>query len=172
LQGLLTGLALYAVGAWTLHSEDTTLPPSPALDNPSPAGPGLFGLGLGTLSSVLTEEQRASFRQALAAQRDKMRQSQIKLREARRQMIELSLSGTFDEGAVRQQALLMAALQAELAVARTKALSQIQPRLSPEQIERIKQGLAAPRQGEAGGVERRHSLTSPQRDANDLPPKP
>ena len=141
---------------------------------PPAGGQGVFMNGLGPVGNVLTEEQRVSFRQAMESQREKIRDLEPKLRDARKKLVEAGLDGTFDEAAVRAQALAVAALEAELSVLRARALSQLRPPLSPEQIEKVKSGFAAPpRNAERLQLlgERRHNLTSTNRDENDLPPK-
>jgi uncharacterized membrane protein len=142
-------------------------------------GPGIFLAGLGPVGNVLTDEQRASFRQAMEAQREKMRDVETKLRVARRELLQAGLDGKFDETAVREQAMAVASLEAELSVIRAKAISQLQPPLSAEQIEKVKSGLSAtvfrtgPRAGERlpPNAGRRRDLTPTNRDENDLPPK-
>lgn len=174
IQILFAALAFTGTGEIMLISQE--MPPA-LLKNPSRPGPGAGGqrpflAGLGPLDNVLTDEQRASFRQAMESQREKMRDAEVKLREARIKMFEASLDGKFDEAAARKQALAVAALEADLSVIRARALSQLQPPLSPEQIEKVKNGFGAParvaeRLQPAG--ERRHNLTSTNRDENDLP---
>ena len=180
-QGLLLSLAITGATDFTLHSQEATPPMQKNPDRPAPApgGQGFFMAGLGPVGNVFTDEQRVSFRQAMEAQREKMRDTETKLRDARIKLLEAGLAGKFDEAAVRQQALAVAALEAEASVIRARALSQLQPPLSPEQLEKIKSGLAAapfrngPRNADRPGLagERRHNLISTNRDANNLPPK-
>src|ERR1044072_7577576 len=125
--------------------------------------------GFELILSVLTEEQRASRREALAADREKIRDLEEKLRETRRHLLELGLREQFDEAAARELANASAKLDAEMTVLRVKAISQIKPPLSAEQIQKIKE-LARPdlgkRQPEA--PRRRHDIL---RDENGLPLK-
>jgi Spy/CpxP family protein refolding chaperone len=108
-----------------------------------------------------------------------MRELEIKMRSARQELLAAGLDGKFDEEAVRKQALAVANLDAEIAVLRVKAISQVQPPLSPEQIEKIKSatpnlpGRAAAMRGqrESGNAPRRSSVLNTNRDENDLPPK-
>ena len=117
--------------------------------------------------------------QALQGQRDKVRELQTKLREARRELWSTALAGTVDEEAVRKQAQTVANLETEMTLLRVKALSKVQPPLSPEQIEKIRNAPGAagarvgPRAGlrDGGNAGPRRSVTNPQRDQNDLPPK-
>lgn len=177
-QCLLGALALAGATELPLYSQETAPSPPRNSDRPTPiaGGQGFLMNGLGPVGSVLTDEQRASFRQAMEAEREKMRDTETKLRDARKKLIEAGLDGKFDEDAVRKQAMAVATLEAELSVIRARALSQLQPPLSPEQIEKVKNGFAAlPRNAERlqplGTAERRHNLTSTNRDENDLPLK-
>jgi len=177
-QGLLVALVLASTTQFTLHGQETASAPQKNSVRPMPAlgGQGAFMAGLGPVANVLTGEQRASFRQAMESQREKMRDTEGKLRAARQKVFDGVLDGKFDEGSVREQALAVATLEAELAVIRAKALSQIQPPLSPEQIEKAKAAFAAvtrnaERLQPLAPAERRHNLTSTNRDENDLPRK-
>ncbi|MCL4785166.1 MAG: periplasmic heavy metal sensor [Verrucomicrobia bacterium] len=119
-------------------------------ERPGAAAPGEVGGRLALpFERVLTEDQRASIREALQGQRDQWRELDERLRAARREALEVSLARRFDEIAVRQRALAVAALEAEMAVLRARALSQVRPPLSPEQIEQLHQlppfGAALPR---------------------------
>jgi Spy/CpxP family protein refolding chaperone len=181
LQWLLASLVVSGATELKLNSQETTPPPQRIPGRPAlpQGGQGFFMAGLGPVGNILTDEQRASFRQAMEAQREKLRDVETKLRAARRQLLEAGLDGTFDEAAVRKQALAVASLEAEMAVIRAKAISQLQPPLSPEQIEKVKNGLATapirtgPRADELRppNAGRRRDLTSTNRDENDLPPK-
>ena len=180
-QGLLMSLALARATEFTLLAQEAGLPMQTTPDRPAPApaGQGFFMAGLGPVANVFTDEQRASFRQAMDGQREKMRDTETRLRDARIKLLEAGLAGKFDEAAVRRQALAVAALEAETSVIRARALSQLQPPLSPEQLEKIKSGLAAapfrngPRSADrpepAAG--RRHNNVSTNRDENNLPLK-
>jgi len=167
LQLLFAGVVI--ASPFTLHSQQTNSPAKPA----AAVGQNLFLAGLGPIGNVLTEEQRASFRQAMDAQREKIRDNEIKLRDARKKFFDASVTAPFDEATVRKQAQAVATLEAEATVIRAKAVSQIQPPLSNEQIEKIKNSFAGPRNAPAlqPAAERQHHLTSTNRDENDLPPK-
>ncbi|TAL01262.1 MAG: periplasmic heavy metal sensor [Verrucomicrobia bacterium] len=154
------------------------------------------GTGAFAVMRVLTEEQRESMRTAMQAQREKMQPIEEQMRAARKELAVAGLTGKFDEDAVREKALKVAKLEAELTVLRAKALSQIQPPLSAEQIEQIKnpppmemgQGRAQgrPENGNGnpdqprrqyrpndGGNDAPRGQRPPgNRDENDLPPKP
>jgi Spy/CpxP family protein refolding chaperone len=95
------------------------------------------GPGAAIAERVLNEEQRQSMRDIMASQRETMRDLQEKIRIARRELLKASLAEKFDEDMVRSKALAVAKLEAELTVLRAKAISQVQPPLSEEQIEQI-----------------------------------
>ena len=140
----------------------------------SPGAPGQFGPGgfsplYARLANVLTEEQRASLRQAMEAQREKVRGLEEKLRDARKEIFEAGLKEKFDEEAVREKALAMAKLDAEMTVLRAKAFSKVHPPLSPEQVEKLKNAPAFG-SGEIRGESPRRRPDR-QRDEHGLPPK-
>ena len=127
------------------------------------------------LERVLTDEQRASFRDAMEKQRDKTRDLEEKLRDARKDLFQASIAEKFDEDAIRKKALEVGKLEAEQTVLRAKAMSQMKPALSSEQLEKLKN----PPPFEPG--EFRRDMRNEQReggrprgprDENDLPPKP
>ena len=151
----------------------------PGRERPQFGGAGMRG-GAGAfnfLFNVLTEEQRDSFRQVSEGQREKIQGLEEKLREARRAVIEASVAEKIDEDAIRKKFMDTAKLDAELAVLRAKALSQIKPPLSKEQIEKIKN--PQPFEGTPGrgrdfrpGERTRPNSPAPGRDEHDLPPPP
>ena len=130
------------------------------------------------LDRVLTEDQRVSFRTAMARQHGKMQALQESLRAARQELQEASLSTNLDESNVRSKALEVGRLEAEAAVLRASALSQVKPPLASDQIEKLR-NLPLPMDDRTAGPPpdpRRGSnrvLPGP-RDENDLPlpPKP
>jgi Spy/CpxP family protein refolding chaperone len=144
-------------------------------DNPSPRrqfGPGpagRFSPGFERVLNVLTEEQRASMREAMAADREKIRDLEQKIRESRKELFELGLREKFDEAAVREKAHETAKLDADVTVLRVKAISKIRPPLSAEQIEKIKTA-AGPEMGDRQPEPPRRRRDIP-RDENGLPLK-
>ena len=135
---------------------------------PPPAeGPGRPGMGMERMFGVLTEEQRASFRDAMAGQSDKIRDLDERLRAARKHMMDAALAKDFDEKAVRQIALDAARLDAEMMVVRMKALAQVRPRLAPEQVEKMRS--APPPGAPEGAGERLSRRPEVRRDENGLP---
>lgn len=111
----------------------------PRVDRPPIGSPP--GIQPGRLASqferVLTEDQRASLREIMWDQRERTRELEQRLREARQELMHASLSPRFDEDAVRRAALEAGRLEGELAVLRGRALSRVKPPLAPDQMERI-----------------------------------
>ncbi|HKI70724.1 MAG TPA: periplasmic heavy metal sensor [Verrucomicrobiae bacterium] len=125
------------------------------------------------LMSVLTPEQRASFRKATMAQRDKTRQLQQRLRSVRQELFAEALRSKVNEKAIRQRGAEVGKIEGELAVLRARTFSKIQPPLSHDQIQRLKRTTSEMRPFRAGpprGAGPRGR--APRRDANDLPAPP
>jgi uncharacterized membrane protein len=91
---------------------------------------------------VLTDEQRASLRDAFGSQREKMRDLEEQMRAARRELLEASLAEKPDEKRIHKRAMAVGRIEADIAVLRAKALAGIQPPLSSEQREKIKSASA------------------------------
>ena len=120
---------------------------SPALTNTTPrvhppaATPGARPSGL---MGILSEDQRASYQKINAEMREQLMALQPKIQAAQQEIFEAGLSQKFDENLVRQKAQAAAPLIADTLVIRAKVFSEIQPPLSAEQIEQIKE-MANPR---------------------------
>jgi hypothetical protein len=159
-----------------LQAQGTDLAGSgrPATNRLAQTGFGRFAEGFGPLAGILNEEQRASFVQGMQQQGEKLRTLERQIRDARKDLLIIGVDSKFDENAARKQALVVANLEAEIAVLRIKALSQVQPPLSPDQIAQIKNAAPASPSPGARPMERsgrRRILSSAERDENDLPPK-
>jgi len=167
---LIAGAVLLSILAVHAQPEPAKRPggsPTDRSERPQPPGPmaGRFAAGFERLFNVLTDEQRASLREAMEDQREKVRDLEEKLRDARKEIFESGLTGKFDEDAVRAKAMTAAKLEAEMTVLRARAFSKLNPPLSGEQIEKIKN--AAPGLGEGREQPRRRPET--RRDENGLP---
>jgi Spy/CpxP family protein refolding chaperone len=123
------------------------------------------------LTSVLTEEQRASLRQAMEKNQEKIRDIERRAREARRAMLETSLAEEFNESKVKEKALAAAKIEAELTVMRAKALAELQPPLTDEQRSRLKDMLSRGPGSESGAGARPPRHPDIPRDQNGLPLK-
>jgi len=129
---------------------------------------------------VLTPEQRQSLREAAEADRDQVRELQEQLRQAREAVEQVSI-GKFDEPELRQRLEAKAKLETELAVIRARNLSKIEPPLTAQQIEAIKNalpGAAMPANRPARGGLRplpgdrpAPDPLPPRRPARQLPPQ-
>jgi Spy/CpxP family protein refolding chaperone len=159
------GAAIPAFGQSQNQSSDNA---SPRRQFGARAG-ARFSAGFERVLSVLTDDQRASIREAMAADREKIRELEQKIRESRRELFELGLRDKFDEAAVREKANEAAKLDAEMTVLRVKAISKIHPPLTAEQIEKIKTSSGPePSERQPEPARRRHEIP---RDENGLPLK-
>jgi Spy/CpxP family protein refolding chaperone len=174
ISGLVAG-CLLATGSqlWAQNTNTTpTTPPNqpPQIHAPTPGGPGAPQARTG-VAGILSEEQQASFQKVNAELRDKMTALQSKLQAAQREVFEAGMSPKFDENLVREKAQAAAQIWADMLVARAKAPSEIQPPLTAEQIEKIKDMERPPtnprmlRPQVPPGASTNH-------DQNGLPPKP
>ena len=147
-------------------------------DRPQFRGPqaGQPGRYAPLFERVLTDDQRASFREAMESQRNKLRDLDEKLRAGRREMLQVSFAEKFNEKTVRQKAMAVARLEADMAVLRARALSQVNPPLSPRQIEMLKNPQpmdGAPRpEFQRDELRRSDRPARGPRDDRDLPPRP
>jgi len=136
-----------------------------------------FGAGdrfFPALSRVLTEEQRKSFRDAIELQSEKIQPLEEQMRASRKALLDEIAGGQFDETAARQNADASAKAEAELTVIFAKALSQIQPPLSAQQIEQMKnfqpgQQTASAPQAEVAPRPKMDFPPPLPRDSDDLP---
>ena len=135
----------------------------------------IAGFALGGPVAVLTEQQWASYMAAMKNEHARLAELQAKVLAARQDMLVASVTGKFDENVIREKALAAARIEAEMAVIRAKVFSQVQPPLTPEQVERVKAG----RPGQIHPMGQRQferpaqnaSAGGTNQDANGLPPK-
>lgn len=127
------------------------------------------------LNRVLTGAQRNSLRAALETQQEKIRSLEEKARVSRRALLGAAVGGKFDEAAARRNAQAAAQAEAELTVTFARALAEIKPPLSAQQIEQLKNFQPGrPRAGmgaEPPAAPEKHLPLPPPlpRDTNDLP---
>jgi Spy/CpxP family protein refolding chaperone len=139
---------------------------------PAFAGAGRF---FPAINQVLTDEQRQSLRAALERQRDKMPALEEKVRAPRRTLLDAATGGKFDESLVRQAAQTSAEAEAELTVIYAQALSQMQPPLSAQQLQQLKNfqpgQFQPPSNSAVESTSEKHLALPPPlpRDTNDLP---
>src|SRR6185437_16176585 len=132
-----------------------------------PQSPG--GMVVGGLFGVMTEQQRASYQAAMKTMRPQLVEIETQIRAAHWDLLNTSLSAKFDENVIREKAMVSARLEAELTVLRVKAYSQVQPPLSPEQIEMVKSEEPGP--GRSPERFQHPPGTATNHDPNGLPPK-
>jgi Spy/CpxP family protein refolding chaperone len=159
------GVAISAFGQSQNQGSDNA---SPRRQFGARAGAGRFSPGFERVLSVLTEEQRTSMREAMAADREKIRELEGKIRDSRKELFELGLREKFDEAAVREKAAAVANLDAEMTVLRVKAISKIRPPLTAEQIDKIKSADPGNPDSQPDPPRRRRDIP---RDENGLPLK-
>lgn len=137
------------------------------------------GAGMGerffpAIGRVLTDDQRQSLRQIIIAERAQLQPLEKELRSSRQAILGQIGSGTFDENAARQEAAQYARAEAGLTVLFAKALSQMEPPLSTNQIQQL-QNFQGARFQEApddpAATPPSHLKLPPPlpRDTNDLP---
>jgi Spy/CpxP family protein refolding chaperone len=134
----------------------------------------IAGFALGGPVAVLTDQQRASYVAAMKNERPRLAELQAKALAARQDMLVTSVTGKFDENVIREKAMAAARIEAEMAVIRAKVFSQVQPPLTPEQVERIKAGRPGQVHPMGQQFERpaQHAPASgTNQDENGLPPK-
>lgn len=107
--------------------------------NPERGNQAFRGIGqnLPIMEQVLTEDQRDAMRKTMEAQREKIRTTTEKIRDARKAMLTTAFADEFKEEVVRAKAQEVAKLEAELSIMRLRAIAEVQPALSKEQIERL-----------------------------------
>jgi Spy/CpxP family protein refolding chaperone len=143
-----------------------------------PGAPGGLrpGQGLPVMEQLLTEDQRDSMRQALESQREKLRDIQDKIRVVRKALMTAALADDFKDEVVRAKALEVAKLEAELTVVRLKALSDVQPALSQEQLDKLMNFQPQPGSPPGGDNQRPNNrrMNRGPRDGGEMPrpPKP
>lgn len=172
-------IATLAIGP--LYTFAQTAPAVSSENRPVPQRPTAFPERLAAIVQlgdfgfirVLTEEQRNSFREAMADQRDKSHEIEEKLRDARKEVVAAGLVETFNEAKVREKALEVGKREAELAVIRARALSKVKPPLSADQIEQIKNPPPfKPGQDRLRPVRRVDRPNTGPRDGHNLPAEP
>jgi Spy/CpxP family protein refolding chaperone len=157
-------------------AQQTNAPARPQRPSGNPQA-NLNGYALGGPVGVLTDQQRASYEAALGRQRELMIRLQGELRAAREDFVAASVDQKFDENVMRQKAMAAYRLEAEMAVIRARAISEVQPPLTPEQIEKIKANQPGPVRPFRPGQQRQLEQAAPRaqgstnQDANGLPPK-
>jgi Spy/CpxP family protein refolding chaperone len=172
---IIIGIALAAPFALSAQEANAQVRRPPQKGIQSLNQQDIAGFALGGPVGVLTDQQRESYVAAMKNERPKLAELQSKVLAARQEMLVASVSGKFDENAIRQKALVAARYEAEMAVIRAKVFSQVQPPLTPEQIEKVKAGTPGPMRPMGRQQLERPAQHAPtagtNQDANGLPPK-
>lgn len=92
----------------------------------------------GRIFEGLSPDQRQSLREAFRKAQEKSRDLGSKMREARARLQDAIWAERMDESAIRDRAREVARIEAELAVVRARAFASIRPKLSPDQVERLR----------------------------------
>lgn len=126
------------------------------------------------LGRLLTDDQHQSLRSLLQSQRGQLQPLEREMRTSRQALLNQITSGQFDENLARQYADQSAKAESELAVIFARALSQMQPPLSAQQIKQLKNFQPGRFQDfdEGGGDAPPSHMKLPPplpRDTNDLP---
>jgi Spy/CpxP family protein refolding chaperone len=172
---LVAGVLLGSTAA--LQAQSNT-PPAPQI-RPAPGQqPAINGISVGGPYGVMNDQQRASYLALMKEQRPRIAELQAKLRSAHQDFVAATSSANFDEGLAKKKAMAAAEIEAEMAVIRAKVVSQVQPPLTPEQYEKIKNDANPnPARPLMRPMDRpqRHDAPAPaaptNRDENGLPPK-
>lgn len=147
------------------------LPPSPTNATPPHAralpAPGAASGQLG----MLTEEQRASFQSIMSTNRAKFMELYSKYQAARGEISETIISEKLDENLIREKVMNAAKIEADMAVLRAKAYSDIQPPLTSEQVEKLKSEQRPPMRSPLQPPMRPQPPAGSNPGANGLPPK-
>jgi Spy/CpxP family protein refolding chaperone len=156
-----------------LRAQDTNAPAANPPANPTfqrsmrpLPGPGA---PMGGPFSVLTEEQRTSYQKNMADKRAEMMELSTKRQAARQEITQVVLSPKLDENLIRQKFMDEAKIEADIAILQAKAFADIQPALTDEQIEKLKQ---PPAPMQMRPMQTPPPPTGTNHDANGLPPKP
>jgi len=104
----------------------------------NPAFGGGSATVVGRAMMVLNPEQRESLRGAMQADREKIRELEQQLREARKAAADAGIGNDFQEEELRAKLEAAAKLDMEITVLRAKALAQVQPPLTDDQIQKLK----------------------------------
>lgn len=101
-------------------------------------GPGGPGAGLPLRGLDLTDTQREQVRVAIDAHKTEFEALATRMRAARKTLNEAVTADTFNEATVRQKAIDVAAAEADGAVLRAKAHSEVWALLTPEQQQKAR----------------------------------
>jgi Spy/CpxP family protein refolding chaperone len=153
---------LLAAGSAVFAQNDPPRPPRPGQtdgerspqrrpggDQPGqPGGPGQqfgggqrgggFGGGMMFNDPSLTEEQRTAIREATESIGDEMREVMERMNKTRRDLQEAIYADKVDQDLIRKRATEVGKSEGEMSIIRATIFAKIRPKLTAEQIERMK----------------------------------
>ena len=109
----------------------------------------------------LTDAQRAQIKQIMSQARPAMKPLMQQMAQGRQQLLQLELSGTFDEAAARTLANQQTQTMADMIVQRAKVESQVIAVLTPDQKTKLNQMVAEHQQRMQERMQRRQSQQAP-----------
>ena len=109
----------------------------PGMGRRGPGGPG--GLDLPLRGLDLTDTQREQVRTAMAGHKGEFDAIRSRMDAARKALQAAVTADTFNEGAVREKSVEVAAVEADAAVLRAKVHSEVWALLTPEQQQKARQ---------------------------------
>lgn len=121
------------------------------------------------IGRVLTDAQRESLRVVLKSHYADLQPLEQKMRASRQALIDQISSGNFDEMVARENAQTAADAEVELTVIYARALSQMTPPLSPDQIQQIR--TFQPGQLQRGEDAGQPDTSTPPQSHLPLPPE-
>jgi periplasmic protein CpxP/Spy len=115
----------------------------------------------------LTDAQRAQIKQIMSQERPAMKPMMQQMAQSRQQMLQLELSGTFDEAAARNLATQQSQTMADMIVQRAKVESQVIAVLTPDQKTKLNQMITAHEQRMQQRMQQRQSQQAPPADTQN-----
>jgi Spy/CpxP family protein refolding chaperone len=118
-----------------------------------PPGPGIPALERLDRELGLSDAQKSQIESMLTSERDTMRTTMGSLRQAEQALAAAVMQAPADDGAIQSRASELAAVQAQLTLARAQLESRIYQLLTPDQQQKAQQWVAQMQQhgGRRGG---------------------
>ncbi len=143
--GIGAGLMALGLGAAVLASPQDTAPNPPPFSGRAmrgPGGPGMRG-GFGELRMLrqlnLTDAQKQQIRGVMQSHSAELKSLGDRMAQARQALDKLINADTIDEGAIRDASTAVAAVEADMAVARAHIRAEVLQVLTPDQQAKAKQ---------------------------------
>jgi Spy/CpxP family protein refolding chaperone len=144
-------LASLAIGLSVVAADTDTVTASPPSASPPPLAPPRprpypdrpAVQATVRLFAVLTPEQRESFQKAMEARSQEARSLEQGLQAAREALFRSGIGEKIDADAIQKRAGELAQIEAQLTILRAQVLAKMEPALSPEQLVRLTNSLAA-----------------------------